>query len=299
AWDEVILAADPVERLDSSSNESSSEEASEDSTVEESVSIDQMAEVLSAWDEPDYGDDDETEEHQAHDLEETDSAYSESTDMKMEDSLAPLDEIVSEEIREEIKEEIEDEIKDEAEDLIPGEAEDVVAESEDTDSSSTRGFAIHWETKPEKKGRELKANQDRDSVRSREMDTQGRSAESASKAPASASPESGQNQTPELPAFRSLHDMLQASGVSIADKTHATRQDDHALIQEIVGLDEEAFQLFQELGYASLRHLARLSDTEIYRLAAIFRIPEDRIRQEWKPTATAHLNMRASESIRK
>ena len=120
-----------------------------------------------------------------------------------------------------------------------------------------------------------------------------------------------------IPVFRSLHDMLTASGVSLAhsqpaetgpshtesqvwspqleESTQAagTRVTDKALIQSIVSLDPDSFSLLDELGYASLTRLAQLSTSEVRRLAQVFRIDPDLIEQDWKPTATAHLNMQS------
>lgn len=121
----------------------------------------------------------------------------------------------------------------------------------------------------------------------------------------------------DIPVFRSLHDMLSASGVAYADDTYpedsysgeqgsvapptapystpASEADEPAeddqLIRRIVNLDADSFSLLSELGYANLRRLAGLSPSEIRRLAAVFRIKPERIEQNWKPTATAHLNM--------
>ncbi|MDA0379391.1 MAG: hypothetical protein O3C45_05635 [Bacteroidetes bacterium] len=94
----------------------------------------------------------------------------------------------------------------------------------------------------------------------------------------------------DMPTFRSLYDMLQASGVSLSPEASPAGSD--ALldpVHHIVGLDRDSYALLQELGYASLEQLARLSETETRRLAAVFRIPAERIRLEWTPSAQARL----------
>lgn len=125
------------------------------------------------------------------------------------------------------------------------------------------------------------------------------------------------NSEPAIPVFRSLHDMLVASGVSLAadepvhedagaseptwspkfasqETAPGSAATDKALIRSIVSLDAESFSLLDELGYASLTRLAQLSPSEIRRLAQVFRINPEQIEQDWKPTATAHLNMKSS-----
>ena len=130
------------------------------------------------------------------------------------------------------------------------------------------------------------------------------------------SPEEAVSSEPAIPVFRSLHDMLTASGVSPASLESAEAastpesptwsprsassqpplsitSSDEALIQSIVSLDAESFSLLDELGYASLTRLAQLSPSEIRRLAQVFRINPDQIEQYWMPTAMAHLNMQS------
>jgi len=111
---------------------------------------------------------------------------------------------------------------------------------------------------------------------------------------------------PEIPVFRSLHDMLVASGVDLPspDETapalppsgpstgHEPAGSD--LVRSIVGLDGDSFSLLQDLGYANLNRLAQLSPSEMRRLAAVFRISVDRVEQDWKPTAKAHLNLQSA-----
>lgn len=132
-------------------------------------------------------------------------------------------------------------------------------------------------------------------------------------------PKQVENKEPGIPVFRSLHDMLIASGVSPANdeptpstpestdsmvwtpsaNVHAESAEgpssDKALIRSIVSLDADSFSLLDELGYASLTRLAQLSESEIRRLAQVFRINPDQIEQDWKPTATAHLNLQSSK----
>lgn len=94
----------------------------------------------------------------------------------------------------------------------------------------------------------------------------------------------------DVPAFRSLYDMLQATGVSLSiDSAPESSAPDMDPVHRIVGLDPESYALLVDLGYASLEQLASLSDAETRRLAAVFRIPPDRIRHEWTPTAKATL----------
>ena len=96
---------------------------------------------------------------------------------------------------------------------------------------------------------------------------------------------------PEVPAFRSLDDMLEASGVTLSLEPFPAPTDapDMDPVHRIVGLDRESYTLLKELGYASLEQLAGLTETETRRLAAVFRIPADRIRNEWTPSAKAGL----------
>lgn len=162
-------------------------------------------------------------------------------------------------------------------------------------------FAIHW-------------NADRPG-RHKDLSVHEETAEFANSALDSSENEGGPE--PAIPVFRSLHDMLAASGVSPAvhDSTSELSEQasplwspqsahtaslqggpstDKALIRSIVSLDAESFSLLDELGYASLIRLAQLSPSEIRRLAQVFRINPDQIEQDWKPTATAHLNMQSS-----
>jgi len=81
-----------------------------------------------------------------------------------------------------------------------------------------------------------------------------------------------------------LEESTQAAGTRVTDK---------ALIQSIVSLDPDSFSLLDELGYASPTRLAQLSTLEVRRLAQVFRIDPDLIEQDWKATATAHLNMQS------
>ena len=96
---------------------------------------------------------------------------------------------------------------------------------------------------------------------------------------------------PEVPAFRSLHDMLEASVVTLSLEPIPAPTDapDMDPVHRIVGLDRESYTLLKELGYASMEQLAGLTETETRRLAAVFRIPADRIRNEWTPSAKAGL----------
>ena len=101
----------------------------------------------------------------------------------------------------------------------------------------------------------------------------------------------------DMPAFRSLYDMLQASGVTLSpDEPQTTSATDLDPVHRIVGLDRDSYALLVDLGYASLEQLARLSDTETRRLAAVFRISPDRIRDVWTPGAQATLQGNRPES---
>lgn len=94
----------------------------------------------------------------------------------------------------------------------------------------------------------------------------------------------------DMPAFRSLYDMLQATGVSLSvDPSPESSAPDMDPVHRIVGLDRESYALLVDLGYASLEQLASLSDTETRRLAAVFRISPDRIRDEWTSSAQSSL----------
>ena len=101
-----------------------------------------------------------------------------------------------------------------------------------------------------------------------------------------------------MPAFRSLYDMLNASGVAAAPSTPPDETEETVLVRDIVGLDGDSFQLLQELGYATLKKLSSLSTSETRRLAAVFRIHEQRIEQDWKPTARAHINLIQADASR-
>ncbi len=154
--------------------------------------------------------------------------------------------------------------------------------------------------------------------------------------PAKAEEPSETGREAPIPVFRSLHDMLTASGVSLpatdrpetapaqeskgastvnedrdgevvesdaqATEDQETSQDgapskakgEESLVRSIVGLDPDSFSLLQELGYADLTRLSGLSSSEIRRLAEVFRIRPERIEQDWKPTARAHVNLLAA-----
>ncbi len=55
--------------------------------------------------------------------------------------------------------------------------------------------------------------------------------------------------------------------------------------KSLVRLSDDQYDLLNELGYGSMEKIAKLSSTEVRRLAEIFSIPAQRIESDWIPNA--------------